>query len=1038
MGNYDGTLIFDTSIDTDGIHKGVNEIRTTFENLIGADIVGNLITEGVQYAATAIKDFAIEGVELASSLQEVENVVDTTFGSGATLIYSWAESADESFGISELAAQQYTGTLGSMLKSMGLTSAQAQQMSTDMTGLAGDMASFYNLDVSTSFEKIRSGISGETEPLKQLGINMSVANLEAYALSRGIEEAYSAMDQAEQAMLRYNYLMSVTADAQGDFAKTSEGYANQQRIFEMNIQTLSSTMGEQLLPIVNESITMFNEKLPLAEHHIENIGAAFASAAEFAIENGTAIVTVIGVVNTYRIATVAATAAQTALNAVMSANPYTLIAGGAVAAVAAILNLSDTEKKAAEAAETANNAYKEQVEVVEDINDELEINKSRLEELSQLKFPSFADRQEIEDLKDKNEQLEIQLALEKEILATKQGTADKATARALEMPLESYERKLESYKSSLETLKDLQNEYDKAVSEGNAENIEQYKRYIDNITFYIEEEKSVLMSSADEAQTLAKDLYGVTEEGLAAQKIISELNKELYDTLNLGTGKDENSQIDWYGGDIAAEQKRKFEEGQASYIAALEAGKAKVIASEEQYVSDTTIALSQAWNTAEHNYAIGAISSEAELYRQKQQLWNEYGNANLEEHWSYYEDLIAYQQDYAERSKSEYEQQLRSEWTRIDQQLQLGLVSEEEAYKKKLAFIQKYCPEYSDEWYDYYKEVYDYQQNAADEQLELLKNSMQEQVDTVSEGLNDILSRYKDTYNDIQSNIDGYKNKLLSLGEAFSVIENDDGSKTLRVNNLKEQMAEMQKYHSYIKKLKSQGASAGLLAELTSMDGEEGFEFAKNLANMSSADFAEVNDYYNERDELAKEMAQELYQPEIDSLNRQLTDDVIAKFGELPEAVRLAGVEAVTAFMSGINEGNLSEQLEGFANDFVNELSSSIENGFSSDNFTLDFNALYEQDTYSVGLALGNDFVDGFNAAFEELQTAVQTEQAKISAEYTSQNRSSYIGEAKSLSAGDERIILENHIDLKVDMDGEKVAEKVIEYKEILNRGKGK
>lgn len=573
MAGYDGTLIFDTNVDTDGIYKGVNEIRTTFENLIGADIVGNLITDGLQYAATAVKDFTVEGVELASSLQEVENVVDTTFGGGATLIYNWAESADESFGISELAAQQYTGTLGSMLKSMGLTSAQAQQMSTDMTGLAGDMASFYNLDVSASFEKIRSGISGETEPLKQLGINMSVANLEAYALSRGIEEAYSAMDQAEQAMLRYNYLMSVTADAQGDFAKTSEGYANQQRIFELNIQTLSSTMGEQLLPVVNETITKFNEKLPTVEQHIENIGAAFAGAAEFAIENGTAIVTVIGVVNTYRIATIAATAAQTALNAVMSANPYTLIAGGAVAAVAAILNLSDSEKKAAEAAETANKAYKDQVEVVEGINDELEINKSRLEELSQLKFPSFADRQEIEDLKDKNEQLEIQLALEKEILATKQGTADKATARALEIPLESYRNKLAGYKDSLGTLKDLQAEYDKAVAEGNAEKIEQNKQYIDNMTSYIEEEKSLLMSSADEAQTLAKDLYGVTEEGLAAQKNIAELNKELYDVLNLGAGKGENNQINWYGGDIAAEQKRKFEEGQASYLSALEAGK---------------------------------------------------------------------------------------------------------------------------------------------------------------------------------------------------------------------------------------------------------------------------------------------------------------------------------------------------------------------------------------------------------------------------------------------------------------------------------
>ena len=88
-------------------------------------------------------------------------------------------------------------------------------MSTSMAGLAGDMASFYNLDYDTAFEKLRSGISGETEPLKQLGINMSVANLEAYALARGITTSYNKMTQAQQATLRYNYLMSVTADAGG-------------------------------------------------------------------------------------------------------------------------------------------------------------------------------------------------------------------------------------------------------------------------------------------------------------------------------------------------------------------------------------------------------------------------------------------------------------------------------------------------------------------------------------------------------------------------------------------------------------------------------------------------------------------------------------------------------------------------------------------------------------------------------------------------------------------------------------------------------
>ena len=110
------------------------------------------------------------------------------------------------------------------------------------------MASFYNLDIETAFEKIRSGISGETEPLKQLGINMSVANLEAYALAQGIETSYNSMTQAEQVMLRYNYLMSVTADAQGDFARTSGTWANQTRLLSENWKRFTGVLAEQLLP----------------------------------------------------------------------------------------------------------------------------------------------------------------------------------------------------------------------------------------------------------------------------------------------------------------------------------------------------------------------------------------------------------------------------------------------------------------------------------------------------------------------------------------------------------------------------------------------------------------------------------------------------------------------------------------------------------------------------------------------------------------------------------------------------------------------
>ena len=147
-----------------------------------------------------------------------------------------------------------------MMKSSGMASGKLVQMSTDMVGLAGDMASFYNLPVEEAFEKIRSGISGETEPLKQLGINMSVANLSAYAMSKGIGKSYDKMTQAEQMQLRYNYLMKVSKDAQGDFSKTLEtSAANQARVMEMQKKALAADLMTKLLPSQISMYTKLNE-----------------------------------------------------------------------------------------------------------------------------------------------------------------------------------------------------------------------------------------------------------------------------------------------------------------------------------------------------------------------------------------------------------------------------------------------------------------------------------------------------------------------------------------------------------------------------------------------------------------------------------------------------------------------------------------------------------------------------------------------------------------------------------------------------------
>ena len=214
-----------------------------------------LVTAGAA-AVTALGAAGVASVKLASDLTEVQNVVDVTFGKNknADTINAWAKNAASAFGLSELQAKKFNGTMGAMLKSMGLSDDAVLDMSTSMTGLAGDFASFYNLPIEEAFQKIRSGISGETEPLKELGINMSVANLEAYALSKGIDKSYNSMTQAEQAALRYNFLIAASADAQGDFARTNDTLANQLRIAQLEVQNLSGAIGMSLLPMAQEML----------------------------------------------------------------------------------------------------------------------------------------------------------------------------------------------------------------------------------------------------------------------------------------------------------------------------------------------------------------------------------------------------------------------------------------------------------------------------------------------------------------------------------------------------------------------------------------------------------------------------------------------------------------------------------------------------------------------------------------------------------------------------------------------------------------
>ena len=232
---------------TDGMDKSFSSLLKKLSvAAIGAGIVNGL------------KNIMSSAIEAASELEEVQNVVDVTFGDNANQVEKWAKNAGTQFGLTETQAKRFSSTMGAMLKSSGLAGEQIVDVSTDLAGLAADMASFYNLDFDTAFQKIRSGISGQTMPLKELGIDMSVATLNAFALKQGLTKTFSEMSQGEQTMLRYQYLMSATADAQGDFARTSDGYANSMRKLETNIDALKTKLGQPFLDVVAQAVGALN------------------------------------------------------------------------------------------------------------------------------------------------------------------------------------------------------------------------------------------------------------------------------------------------------------------------------------------------------------------------------------------------------------------------------------------------------------------------------------------------------------------------------------------------------------------------------------------------------------------------------------------------------------------------------------------------------------------------------------------------------------------------------------------------------------
>lgn len=244
-------------MDTSGASRKVNLLGRQFEGL-GTIVkrIGFLV--GSAFAVGKLIQFGKESIELGSDLTEVQNVVDVTFTTMSDKVNEFAKNAMTSAGLSETMAKRYVGTFGAMSKSFGFSEAQAYDMSTALTQLTGDVSSFYNISQDLAYIKLKSVFTGETETLKDLGVVMTQSALDQYALANGYGKTTSAMTEQEKVALRLAFVQKQLSAASGDFIRTSDSWANQVRVMQLQLQSLKATVGQGLINIFTPVLKVIN------------------------------------------------------------------------------------------------------------------------------------------------------------------------------------------------------------------------------------------------------------------------------------------------------------------------------------------------------------------------------------------------------------------------------------------------------------------------------------------------------------------------------------------------------------------------------------------------------------------------------------------------------------------------------------------------------------------------------------------------------------------------------------------------------------
>lgn len=273
-----GAVDFELLLNSNPFNKG---LKNASNNIKSSGIENSLKSIGkaavAAFSVGAVVNFTKSCLELGSNLSEVQNVVDVTFGNLNSEVDKFAQNAIEQFGLGQTVTKKYVGTFGAMAKAFDFNNQAALEMAETLTGLTGDVASFYNLSTDEAFTKLKSVFTGETETLKDLGIVMTQTALDQYAMANGFGKTTSKMTEQEKTALRYQFVLDKLSLAQGDFARTSDSWANQTRVLSLRFNELKATLGQGFINLFTPIVQGINWVIS----KLQVLADAFKSFTEF-------------------------------------------------------------------------------------------------------------------------------------------------------------------------------------------------------------------------------------------------------------------------------------------------------------------------------------------------------------------------------------------------------------------------------------------------------------------------------------------------------------------------------------------------------------------------------------------------------------------------------------------------------------------------------------------------------------------------------------------------------------------------------------